>query len=141
MLRKKTSATNPSDWFAFASERVRGADVLRQYEGVNALGIEALQEGVERYLKGFLIAQGWDLVKTHDLERLIREAAVFDSAFSQFAPLAAELTEDFFAQHYPGDDTSNLGQNYDHLRTQAGELVALIERSLPQYFPSQSNNP
>jgi HEPN domain-containing protein len=111
MLRRQTSDTNPMDWFAFAAERVRGADVLWKHEGLTALGIEALSEGVERYLKGYLIAKGWPLIKTHDLERLVQEAAVFDQRFNRFLPLAIELTEDFFAQHYPGDDTTNTGQN------------------------------
>jgi HEPN domain-containing protein len=111
MLRKQTSDRDPTDWFAFAEERLRGVDVLEKSEGVTALGIEALQESIERYLKGFLVAKGWKLVKTHDLERLVREASQFDSRFQVFMPFAIELTEDFFAQHYPGDDTTNLGAN------------------------------
>ena len=114
---------------------MRGVDVLWASEGVNALGIEGLQESVERYLKGFLVAKGWTLVKTHDLERLINEATRFDQKFAKFLPFAIELTEDFFAQHYPGDDTTNVGQNYEHLRQQAGDMVNLIQHMLPQYFP------
>ncbi len=129
-----TSETDPSDWFAFAAERMRGADVLWREEGVTGLGIEALQEAVERFLKGFLIARGWTLVKTHDLERLVHEAAQFDSSFNHFVPLAIELTEDFFSQHYPGDDTTDTGKNYEALRKQAGEIVALIQSLLPKYF-------
>ncbi len=134
MLRKQTDETNPADWFAFAAERLRGADVLWREEGVTGLGIEALQEAVERYLKGFLIAHGWALVKTHDLERLVREAASFEPRFNSFASLANELTEDFFAQHYPGEDTTNVGQNYEVLRRSAGDLVDLIRGRLPQFF-------
>ena len=63
MLRKQTDETNPGDWFAFAVERLRGADVLWREEGVTGLGIEALQEAVERYLKGCLIAHGWVSLK------------------------------------------------------------------------------
>ncbi len=90
---------------------------------MTALGIEALQESVERYLKGFLVGRGWTLVKTHDLERLVGEAISYERGFARFVPLAVELTEDFFAQHYPGDDTTNIGQNCETLRQQAGEMV------------------
>jgi HEPN domain-containing protein len=134
MLRKKTSDKDPADWFAFAQERMHSVDVLWKSQGLTAFGIQGLQEAVERYLKGFLVAKGWALVKTHDLERLINEAARFDGQFSKFLPFAIELTEDFFAQHYPGDDTTNVGQNYDMLRQQAAELVAIIQQALPQYF-------
>ncbi len=136
MLRKQTNDKNPADWFAFAEERLHAADVLWQHEGLTATGIEILQEAVERYLKGYLIAKGWTLVKTHDLERLLKEAAGFDPAFVKFTALAQELTEDFFAQHYPGEDTTLVGQNYETLRKQAGQLIELIQPGLPQYFPT-----
>jgi len=135
MLRKPTSEKNPADWFAFASERIHGADVLYKHEGVTGTGVEALQEGLERYLKGYLIARGWQLVKTHDLTLLNKEAKKFESAFAAFEAMTEELTEDFFAQHYPGEDTTSVGQNYATLREQASQMIALIEQSLPQYFP------
>jgi HEPN domain-containing protein len=135
MLRKVTNAKDPADWFAFGLERLKAADVLYKYEGLTATGIETLQEGVERLLKGYLIANGWHLVKTHDLERLLREAIAFQPAFQQYKPFAAELTEDFFAQHYPGEDMSKVGRNYDELRKKAGEVLSLIADALPHYFP------
>ena len=138
MLHRQTNDRDPADWFAFAEERLRGADVLRKSEGVTALGIEALQEATERYLKGFLIARGWVLIKTHDLERLIDEASKFDQRFAGFLAFAIELTEDFFGQHYPGGDMTAVGQNYDPLRQQAAEMITLVEQSLPQYFSKPS---
>ena len=126
MIRRQTSETNPCDWFAFAEERLRGADVLWNAEGLTALGIEALQESMERYLKGHLVATGWRLVKTHDLTHLIREAGNRDHRFQEYLPLAEELTEDFFSQHYPGGDTTDTGENYEAMREQLGNLVGLI---------------
>lgn len=140
MLRKPTSERDPADWFGFASERIHSADVLHQHEGVTGTGIEALQEGVERYLKGYLVANGWKLIKTHDLALLLREAKKFNPAFSTFDAMAEELTEDFFAQHYPGEDTTLVGQNYDTLREQAGEMIQLIQQGLPQFFPPPPAN-
>ena len=135
MLRKQTSEIDPADWFAFAGERLRGADVLWHHEGLTGLGIEALQEAAERYLKGFLIAKGWQLVRTHDLEVLIQEAIKLDPAFGRFIPMSTQLTEDFFAQHYPGEDMLHVGDNYESLRKQVEEMLELIKSNLPQYFP------
>ena len=98
--------------------------------------IELLQEAVERYLKGFLVAKGWKVKKTHDLDVLLIEATGFDPRFSTFQTLADELTRDFFAQHYPGGDWTDLGKNYESLRQQTGELVALIKTLLPPHFGS-----
>ena len=133
MLRKKTSEKDPADWFSFASERLRGADVLWKHEGLTATGIETLQEAVERFLKGYLIAKVWKLIKTHDLTHLLKEAMILDPRFARFENLAEDLTEDFFAQHYPGMDTTRIGENYETLRQQTGELVALVRESLPQF--------
>ena len=134
MLKKQTSETDPADWFAFAEERLCGADVLWKAAGLTALGIEALQESMERHLKGYLVASGWRLVKTRDLTHLIREANGRDSRFHLYLPLAEELTEDFFSQHYPGGDTTQTGENYESMREQVGNLVGLID-SLPPKKP------
>ncbi len=64
----KTDEANPQDWFLLAAERLRATDVLYAESGSTYSGIEILQEAVERYLKGFLIAKGWRLRKVHACE-------------------------------------------------------------------------
>ncbi len=64
----KTDESNPQDWFLLARERLRAADVLSAESCSTYSGIEILQEAVERYLKGFLIANGWRLRKVHEHE-------------------------------------------------------------------------
>ena len=127
----KTQETNPRDWFLLAEERLRSADALYRSEGVTYSCIELLQESVERYLKGYLISQGWKLEHIHDLNRLLDAAAVHEQRFQVFAPLAQSLTEQFWAQHYPGDDLDDVGTDYDELRCQAGELIAMILKCVP----------
>ena len=131
----KTDESNPAHWFAFAAERLLGADVLSQHEGTAPSSVEALQEAAERYLKGFLIANGWALKRTHDLKVLVKDAATHVPEFGRFLDLAERLTAEFFEQHYPGGDLTHVGEHYPDMRAEAGELVALIERSLPGYFP------
>ncbi|MDB6022098.1 MAG: hypothetical protein JWQ04_1955 [Pedosphaera sp.] len=91
---------------------------------------------MERYLKGFLIAKGWKLARTHDLRLLLQEAQRHDAGFARFQAMSKELTEDFFAQHYPGGDWTDLGKNYESLRKQAGDLIELIRQNLPGHFPA-----
>jgi HEPN domain-containing protein len=140
MLRKPTDEKNPADWFLLAADRLKAADSLWKHEGFTAAGIELLPEALERYLKGYLIAKGWRLIRTHDLEELISDAKTFDPAFAKFVALAEELTEDFFLQHYPGHDMTELGTNYEVMRNQTSELVNLITQSLPKYFPQTDQN-
>ena len=137
MLRKQSSDKDPGDWFYSGSDRLRIADLAWKEEGLTQSGIELLQEAVERYLKGYLVAKNWNLKKTHDLDVLLIEAIRHDLEFNQFRNLADELTKDFFAQHYPGGDWTDIGQNYEILRKQAGKLIDLIRHSLPQCFPKE----
>jgi len=130
----KTDESNPADWFAFAAERLLAADVLSRHDGTSASSVEALQEAAERYLKGFLIAKGWALKRTHDLKVLVKDAAVFASEFNRFLDLAERLTAEFFEQHYPGGDLTHVGENYRDMRSGVGEIVALIRRALPGCF-------
>jgi HEPN domain-containing protein len=125
---------DPADWFYSAGDRLRVADSSWQHEGLTHSGIELLQEAAERYLKGYLVAQGWRLNRTHDLRKLLQEAQYYEPEFGNFDTLAKELTEDFFAQHYPGGDWSSVGANYETLRAQVGQMLELIQQSLPQYF-------
>ena len=140
MLRKLSNEGDPADWFYLALDRLKTADLAWNAEGLTASGIELLQESVERYLKGYLIAKGWKLMKTHDLSVLVSEAICLDAQFKSFTSLADELTRDFFALHYPGGDWQTIGQHYPDLRRQTSEMVELIQKSLPQYFPRPPAN-
>src|SRR5438309_11053139 len=126
----KTDEANPQDWFLLAAERLSAADVLYAQSGSTYSGIEILQEAVERYLKGFLIAKGWRLRKVHDLTLLNDEAKQIDPRFTAFDDLCESLTEQSWAQHYPGGDLSTVGSDYEELRQQTTELVALIHASI-----------
>jgi HEPN domain-containing protein len=120
-----------------AGERLSAADVLFAQSGSTYSGIEILHEAVERYLKGFLIAKGWQLRKVHDLTFLNDEAKEFESRFTAFDDLCESLTEQFWAQHYPGGDLSTVGADYDMLRQQTGKLVALIDASIQNQATSE----
>lgn len=125
----KTSESNPSDWYFLAEERLKSADALFSVRGASYSTVELLQEAVERYLKGYLVSKSWKLEHIHDLNRLLDLAATHDASFSKFAPLAQSLTEQFWAQHYPGDDLEDVGSDYNELRKQAEKLIQLIKTS------------
>ncbi len=131
----RTSEDNPQDWFLLAADRLNVADLAQRHEGVTFAGVELLQGAVERYLKGYLVGQGRQLERTHDLGKLIEAATHYDDRFSGYVVLAEKLTDLFWDQHYPGGDLTDFGADYDNLRQQAGEMIALILASAPP--PSQ----
>jgi HEPN domain-containing protein len=132
----KTDETNPQHWFLLAAERLSAADVVHTQVGSSYSVVELLHEAVERYLKGYLLANGWTLRKLHDLAFLNDEAKKFDARFNAFDDLCENLTEQFWAQHYPGGDLEDVGSDYDELRQQAGEMIDLILASVPPDKPA-----
>jgi len=54
-------------------------------------------------LKGYLIAQGWSLEKSHDLVKLLALCAVYDAELGTMVTEGAVLNEYIIAGRYPGD--------------------------------------
>src|SRR5260370_531975 len=72
-LPRKTDANNPADWVWMAAadlEMVRSA--AAQQAGFTACRSK-LAEVLEKTMKAELIRLGWNLKRTHDLERLLDE--------------------------------------------------------------------
>jgi len=60
----------PHDWFSKARQDLRTVEILLRERGdAEVIGFH-LQQTVEKYLKGYLLAQGWKLERIHDLEVL-----------------------------------------------------------------------
>ena len=70
-MPRKTDASNPADWLWMASSDL---DVVRLAVS-HLIGFTAcrskLAEVVEKIMKAELIRLGWELERTHDLERLL----------------------------------------------------------------------
>jgi HEPN domain-containing protein len=118
-----TDETNPSDWYLLGSDKLRAADAVYEALGPSLSCVELLHEAVERYLKGWLVGRGWKLVRTHDLQQLVDAAGAIEPKYLSYSDFAADLTQQFFLQHYPGGDLGPVGQNYDELRATAGRII------------------
>ncbi|MFM8716778.1 MAG: HEPN domain-containing protein [Spartobacteria bacterium] len=123
----KTDENNPEDWYRSASARLGSVDRLYPLEGASESVIELLQESVERLLKGYLISKGWPLAKIHDLGALIAEAENYDDRFAAFADFADELTDQFWAMHYPGGEFDQQTVDFEELRAKVDQMIRLIK--------------
>ncbi len=54
-----------------------------------------------KYLKGFLLASGWNLRRIHDLEILLQEVIARDADFAAFLPSCQRITEYYIESRYP----------------------------------------
>jgi HEPN domain-containing protein len=130
----KTDESSPQDWFNLAHERLHVSDIAYSADGYASMTtMELLHEAAERYLKGWLVALGWSLIKTHDLSRLVHEAELLEPRFATFAEYADDLTQAFVQSHYPGGDPDLVGQDYPGLRRKTAELLDLMRQTLPQF--------
>lgn len=59
-----------------------------------------IHQAIEKYLKGFLINNGWELKKIHDLVKLVKEAIKFDKSFEKFIPAMEEITDFYIESRY-----------------------------------------
>ncbi len=61
------------------------------------------QGSAEKYLKAFLIWNGWELKKIHDLENLLAACMDFEPEFQSLKEECALLNEFITEGRYPGD--------------------------------------
>ena len=127
-----THDNNARDWIRTAASRLRSADILYSSEGASEAAVELLHEAAERFLKAFLVKNGWELRRIHDLGALVAEAEAFDPAFEKFADVADQLTDQFWAQHYPGGDLAEVGHDYETMREAVGWLAQRVEEAIAQ---------
>lgn len=60
-----------------------------------------LQQSVEKYLKAFLLKQGWKLKKIHELDALLDEAITYEPTLMTFYKFCERITGYYFADRYP----------------------------------------
>jgi HEPN domain-containing protein len=84
------------------------------------------QSAAEKYLKGYLISQGWTLEKTHDIVVLLWLCANYHQEFSQLLEAGAIINEYIVAGRYPGDLTLEIIDRPE--AEEALEIVAQIRK-------------
>ncbi|MFW6275944.1 MAG: HEPN domain-containing protein [bacterium] len=89
-------------WLAKANEDLLVVEKLTEGEIVAASSVcFHCQQAVEKFLKVFLIANGIDIKKTHNIEFLLSECSDIDLAFQSIDP--KELSDFGVDARYPGD--------------------------------------
>ena len=84
-----------------------------------------LQQALEKYLKGFLLSQGWALKKIHDLDALLDDAVTYDRALEDFRPLVQQVTGYYLIERYP---TIEEGPTKAEVRLASQQAQRLVKR-------------
>ena len=124
-MPRKTDSKNPADWLLIVESDL---ELLRQGAALElsfSLCRSKLAEVVEKILKAELIRIGWELEKTHDLERLRLELEERKSALEPMAAaLCDDLAEAYFTDRYPGFDMED--PDWPKLRGQLAQVETLL---------------
>ncbi len=116
-------------WIAKAGDDLIVIDKLTQFEIVATSAVcFHCQQVVEKYLKAFLIAQGVEIRKTHNIEFLLAECEEFDPEFSLIDP--KDLNDFGVDIRYPGDIYSPTDIETLAHKQIALEVKELVERKL-----------
>ena len=90
----------PEDW-----KRIARTDWERVKRNLRDKDAEAagffLQQCLEKFLKAFLLDQGWKLKKTHRLDTLLDEAIKYDATLSVFYELCERVSGYYIVDRYP----------------------------------------
>ena len=104
-MSRKTDSHNPADWILIAASDMELVRAGAEQEIGFAAVRSKLAEIVEKVLKAELIRIGWELEKTHDLDRLLQSLVERNSDLVHVAtPICDELVDVFFTDRYPGFD-------------------------------------
>lgn len=116
------------DWLRIAEkDRVRAERSLG--DGDPELAGFCLQQSVEKFLKAFLLAQGWQLRRIHDLEALLDDAVAHDPALEQFRLACQKITNYYMVERYPL--TISTGVTEAEVRSSLEAVRELIDRLRP----------
>ncbi len=95
-----------AEWLRIAEKDFTRVEHLLSAHDPEAAGFY-LQQAVEKFLKAFLIANGWTLERIHDLEVLLNAAVIYDQSLEPFREVCQRITGFYLMERYPdvaGDD-------------------------------------
>ncbi len=123
----EAESRDPSEWFRKAHQ-----DLQRVPRCLEAGDCEDaafhLQQAVEKALKGFLIARGWTLRRTHNLSFLLDEAVQYLASLEAYRPLCQEASAFYFEERYPFIEEAPDRAEVESLFRLAQQLIEQLSR-------------
>jgi len=122
------------DWLTKAAHDLQNARIVRAApDGPLDTAIYHCQQAAEKSLKGWLTWRGITVAKTHDLIRLIADAADDTPDFVRFEEAAEILTPYVSAFRYPGltDDPMPSREEFDTALQHAQSIYDFVLNLLP----------
>ena len=122
------------EWLTKALHDIQTARITANTpEGPLDTAIYHCQQAAEKSVKGWLTGNNLSFEKTHDIRRLIRQAAALRAEFEGFAAAAEILTPYVSAFRYPGltDDLMPSREEFDIALQHAETIYDFVLKLLP----------
>lgn len=120
----------PGDWFKKADADLQTVEILLTQSGDTEIAALHIQQAIEKYLKGCLLAKGWKLKKTHDLPELLDEAVKFLPKLEKFRSLCEEMTVFYFEARYPFFKEGPTAKEVKRFLKNAKQMIEVIQREV-----------
>lgn len=92
------------EWFKKGDSDIRSAEILiKDGQPPTDTVCFHCQQGVEKYLKGYLTLKGSDFIKSHDLDYLLKLCVDSDREFESFRETVLILNKYGIEPRYPAD--------------------------------------
>ena len=115
------------EWFAKADQDLDQAQFLFKSDRPLVYVAYFIQQAAEKYLKGFLISNGWELEKIHILEKLLKECSKFDKEFSKFITSFRRISRFYFEARYPiGYEVEYTSKEINQALDDVKDLIRLV---------------
>ena len=90
----------PRDWFRIGDRELMRSQNLLSLGDMDGAGFN-IQQAIEKYLKGYLLSQGWELRRIHNLETLLNEAIIHEPSLEEFRSPCQVITHYYLTERYP----------------------------------------
>lgn len=123
---KRTESFYHADWLRIAEKDLKRAERQLKDNDLELAGF-CLQQALEKFLKAFLLSQGWQLKKIHDLDILLASAVDFDPSLIKYREMCQKLTAFYFIERYPFVvETEVTTEDVSQLLREAKELIVKL---------------
>jgi HEPN domain-containing protein len=127
---KENNEKPVQEWFAKGDHDIESARLLFEKHGHTDIIGFLIQQGIEKYLKGYLIYHGWELKKIHDLQELINEATKIDKGFGIFLDPCINISKCYIDTRYPGFPTEYSREEMKKSLAVATRIIESIKKAV-----------
>lgn len=113
----------PADWLRIAEQDWKRVERLLGADDPQLAGF-CLQQALEKFLKAFLLAHGWQLRRIHNLDALLDDAIPYDASLEEFREACQKATAFYVMDRYPF--AIKEGITKDDVRTSLGQVRGLV---------------